>query len=41
MAKIGFLGCGKIGQSMVEHIKKKETHQITFIQILFLNVKES
>lgn len=32
MAKIGFLGCGKIGKSMVEHIKKKGSHQITFIQ---------
>lgn len=36
MAKIGFLGCGKIGKSMVEHIKKKGTHQITFIQDPFL-----
>ncbi|MHD0318230.1 aspartate dehydrogenase domain-containing protein [Fusobacterium sp. THCT1E2] len=36
MAKVGFLGCGKIGKSMVEHIKKKGTHQITFIQDPFL-----
>lgn len=32
MAKIGFIGCGKIGRSMAEHIQNKAGHQISFIQ---------
>jgi len=36
MASIGFLGCGKIGKSMVEYIRKNKNNKITFIQDPFL-----
>lgn len=41
MANLGFLGCGTIGKSMIEHIRKNENHSITFIQARSLQGKES
>lgn len=32
MTNIGLLGCGKIGQALVRHIKTREDHFIVFIQ---------
>jgi len=32
MTSVGFLGCGKIGQAMVQHIQKNATHSISFVQ---------
>ena len=40
MANIGFLGCGKIGKSMVEHTRNNKNHSIAFIQDPFLQEKE-
>ncbi|MGF6906453.1 aspartate dehydrogenase domain-containing protein [Fusobacterium sp. PH5-44] len=41
MANLGFLGCGKIGKSMIDHIRKNERHKITFIQSRSLQEKEA
>ena len=32
MASIGFLGCGKIGKAMLEHIQRNANHSIAFVQ---------
>ncbi len=32
MAKVGFLGCGKIGKAMVRHLQAQSDHSITFVQ---------
>lgn len=32
MANIGFLGCGKIGKSMVSHIHAQNRHSVSFVQ---------
>ena len=32
MASIGFLGCGKIGKAMVQHVQSGGTHSIAFVQ---------
>lgn len=32
MAKVGFLGCGKIGKTMVRHLQARGDHSIAFVQ---------
>lgn len=32
MANIGFLGCGKIGKTMIKHIKTQNNHSVVFVQ---------
>lgn len=32
MKKIGFLGCGKIGQTLLRHVKEKEYGKVIFIE---------
>ena len=38
MKKIGFLGCGKIGQALLKHIKEKGYGQVVFIEDPFADL---
>ncbi|OUP81131.1 hypothetical protein B5F07_18580 [Lachnoclostridium sp. An169] len=38
MKKIGFLGCGKIGQALLKHIKEKRYGQVVFIEDPFADL---
>ncbi len=32
MARVGFLGCGKIGKAMIGHLKAQNDHSVAFVQ---------
>ena len=33
MKQVGFLGCGKIGKTMIRHLQANADHSIAFVQI--------
>ena len=40
MADVGFLGCGKIGKAMIEHLRVQKDHSVAFVQLRSSNNDE-